>query len=99
MQKCRIVQPDWLSIDYLSETLAKEKEFQAFVDLPFHYMEIGALVCRAAAEDINDLGRIRALLEDIQNVRQDKIRNGLQGIAADVQTGGTAHAVKVSCWL
>lgn len=96
MQKCRIVQPDWLSIDYLSDTLAKEKEFEAFVDLPFHYMEIGALICRSAAEDINDLERIRGLLEDIQNVRQDKIRNGLEGIAADVQTGGTAHAVKMN---
>jgi hypothetical protein len=38
---------------------------------------------------------IRSLLEDIQNVRQDKIRNGLYRIANDVQSGGTAYAIQV----
>lgn len=40
--------------------------------------------------------QIRSLLEDLQNVRQDKIRAGLNRIATDVQAGGSAYAVQVS---
>lgn len=40
--------------------------------------------------------QIRSLLEDLQNVRQDKIRAGLFKISTDVETsGGTAYAVQV----
>lgn len=50
----------------------------------------------SAAEDIEHVEHIRSLLEDIQNVRQDKIRNGLYKISSDVQNGGTAYAIQVS---
>lgn len=56
----------------------------------------------SAAEDIENVEQIRSLLEDLQNVRQDKIRHGLYKISNDVQTGGTAYAVQVcglSCLL
>lgn len=49
----------------------------------------------SAAEDIEQVEHIRSLLEDIQNVRQDKIRNGLYKISSDVQNGGTAYAIQV----
>jgi hypothetical protein len=50
----------------------------------------------SAVEDIENAENIRSLLEDVQNIRQDKIRNGLCRISADVQSGGTAYAVQVS---
>lgn len=53
------------------------------------------VVSCSAAEDIEHVEHIRSLLEDIQNVRQDKIRNGLYKISSDVQTGGSAYAIQV----
>ena len=50
----------------------------------------------SAAEDIEQVEHIRSLLEDLQNVRQDKIRSGLCKISSDVQSGGTAYAIQVT---
>lgn len=96
MAKCRILQPAWLSVQFLSAKLSKEKEGDAFEQMPYHYMELASLVFQHAPDDMEDLVKIRTLMEDIQNVRQDKIRNGLQRIASDVQSGGTASAVKMN---
>jgi hypothetical protein len=49
----------------------------------------------SAIDDVDYAESIRSLLEDIQNIRQDKIRNGLRRISSDVQAGGTAYAVQV----
>lgn len=49
----------------------------------------------SAPDDIEQVEHIRSLLEDLQNVRQDKIRNGLFRISNDVQSGGTAYAIQV----
>ena len=95
MKKARVIQPNWMSVEYLADKFEKEQETNVFQDMPYHYMEISALLLQHAPEDIEDIERIRTLLEDIQNVRQDKIRNGLQLIASDVQSGGTAFAVQV----
>lgn len=51
-------------------------------------------VC-SAPDDVEHVEHIRSLLEDLQNVRQDKIRNGLFKISSDVQSGGTAYAIQV----
>lgn len=52
-------------------------------------------IVHSAAEDIEQVEHIRSLLEDLQNVRQDKIRSGLCKISNDVQSGGTAYAIQV----
>ena len=49
----------------------------------------------SAVDDIEQIEAIRSILEDLQNIRQDKIRNGLSKIASDVQHGGTAYAIQV----
>ncbi|KAJ0408617.1 hypothetical protein P43SY_008964 [Pythium insidiosum] len=96
LNKCRIIEPSWFSVDYLSQRLEREKDSDVFEELPFHYLEIASLLFKHAAEDIEQIEHIRSLLEDIQNVRQDKIRNGLYKIANDVQSGGTAYAIQMN---
>lgn len=50
----------------------------------------------SAPEDLDQGEHLRSLLEDLQNVRQDKIRNGLAKIAGDVQSGGTAFVIQMN---
>lgn len=50
----------------------------------------------SAPEDLDQSEHIRLLLEDLQNVRQDKIRNGLAKIAGDVQSGETAFVIQMN---
>ncbi|KAF0715529.1 hypothetical protein AaE_011312, partial [Aphanomyces astaci] len=96
LQKCRILQPSWFTVAHLKDRLDKETSSELFEELPFHYLEIAALLVKHAADDMQQVETIRLVLEDIQQVRQDKIRNGLVRIAADVQTGGTAYAVQLN---
>ncbi|CEG37535.1 dna replication complex gins protein psf2 [Plasmopara halstedii] len=96
VHKCRILAPSWLSVDYLSAQLEREKTSEVFEELPFHYLEIASLLLQNAPEDLEQSEHLRILLEDLQNVRQDKIRNGLAKIALDVQNGGTALAIQMN---
>lgn len=51
----------------------------------------------SAPEDLDQGEHLRSLLEDLQNVRQDKIRNGLSRIAGDVvQSGGSASVIQMN---
>lgn len=63
MNKCRILQPSWLSVTYLSSKLSSEKEGEAFENLPFHYMEIASMIFQYAADDMEDLVKVRTLIE------------------------------------
>ncbi|RLN95477.1 hypothetical protein BBJ28_00007267 [Nothophytophthora sp. Chile5] len=110
LNKCRIIAPTWLSVDYLTARLEREKASDVFEELPFHYLEIASLLFKkypaaalvqpvvreSAPEDLEQGEHLRSLLEDLQNVRQDKIRNGLSKIAGDVQSGGTAYAIQMN---
>ncbi|CAK4291419.1 unnamed protein product [Aphanomyces euteiches] len=96
IQKCRILQPSWFTVAFLKERLEQETTSELFEELPFHYLEIAMLLIKHASDDMDQVETIRLVLEDIQQVRQEKIRNGLVRIAADVQTGGSAYAVQLN---
>ncbi|ETN12745.1 hypothetical protein F442_04523 [Phytophthora nicotianae P10297] len=96
LNKCLILPPSWLSVDYLTSRLEREKTSEVFEELPFHYLEVASLLLKNAPEDLDQGEHLRSLLEDLQNVRQDKIRNGLTKIATDVQGGGTAFAIQMN---
>ena len=84
------------NIENLQMKLDSEKENGVFESMPYHYMEMASMLFVNASEDIEDLERIRTLIEDVQNLRQEKIRKGLQTIGNDVQVGGTAFAVQMN---
>eukprot|EP00644_Phytophthora_capsici_P001806 jgi/Phyca11/108203/e_gw1.14.710.1 len=96
LNKCRILAPSWLSVEYLTTRLEREKSSEVFEELPFHYLEVASLLFKNAPEDLDQGEHLRSLLEDLQNLRQDKIRNGLANIASDVQGGGTARAIQMN---
>ena len=48
--------------------------------LPFHYVEIAHILFNKASDDILDVDRVRMLIEDVQDVRMSKLRNGVNNI-------------------
>ncbi|TYJ55890.1 DNA replication complex GINS protein PSF2 [Cryptococcus floricola] len=83
-RKCRIVPPEWLSVgkstvENLLQVLKNEKEnSEGFERLPRRFMEISKVLLDVALDDISQATQVRSLLKDIREVRQAKIRFGLQ---------------------
>nr|KAJ3423232.1 DNA replication protein psf2 [Polyrhizophydium stewartii] len=76
--KCSIVPPTWLEAG--KPHLALEKSQPQFSDLPFHYLEIGMMLLDSAADDMNGAEDIRRLLSDLRQLRETKIRAGLEAV-------------------
>ena len=95
-RKCSIQPPAWMEKDALAGKLAFEKEHDPFDELPYHFAEVASLLFSAAADDVPEAEAVRTLLEDLSDVRQAKIRRGVQTVAADVRQGGSAYAVKLN---
>ncbi|KAL1917304.1 uncharacterized protein VTP21DRAFT_4960 [Calcarisporiella thermophila] len=77
-QKCSIIPPEWLTIEYLEKTLEEEREHSdRFSEMPYRYMETAHLLLESATDDIQDVNEIRALLKDLREARQVKVREGM----------------------
>mmetsp|Transcript_25000 Transcript_25000/g.49703 ORF Transcript_25000/g.49703 Transcript_25000/m.49703 type:complete len:269 (-) Transcript_25000:12-818(-) len=87
MSLCTILPPDWLTIDHLRKVVKLEKDVdrESFVGeegevrLPRHWLEIGWLV--AQAQDWDERDGVKSLLEDIRNLREEKMRQSLHTIS------------------
>jgi len=100
-QHCTIVPPDWMDYKRLCQTLeAEEKNQDEFSPLPFHYMELSSFLLDKAAEDVEascgGVENVRTVLEDIQNVRMQKIRKGMQFLAHQAHNDETTFSVKMN---
>uniref|UniRef100_A0A060SYP3 DNA replication complex GINS protein PSF2 n=1 Tax=Blastobotrys adeninivorans TaxID=409370 RepID=A0A060SYP3_BLAAD len=77
--RVNIVPPDWLEEESLQKSYEIEKREQAFAPMPWHWLEISQALLNGAADDFQSSpATIRALLRDIREARQAKIRNGLE---------------------
>ncbi|WWC58592.1 uncharacterized protein I303_101135 [Kwoniella dejecticola CBS 10117] len=78
-RKCRIVPPDWLGIDRLQTLLKEEREnAESFCSLPRRFIETSKVLLDVAPDDLMQPSTLRSLLKDLREVRQAKIRIGLQ---------------------
>ena len=75
-QKCRIVQPDWMTVDQLEEVKDAEKQStELFTELPDKFLFVKAqLIMDVANEDITRVDEIRTNIKDIWDIRQSKLR-------------------------
>lgn len=80
--RCNIVVPDWLDESQLKAVYEEEKRDSAsFQKLPWHWLEIGLALIDGAPDDLRSpANTLRALLQDIREVRQAKARTGLSQI-------------------
>jgi GINS complex subunit 2 len=96
-KKCRLVLPEWLNGESLAEVLKEERAQEGtFQELPFHYVEIATLLLKTAGDEFSMPDRIRSLVEDIENVRMEKIRRGLQGMSDTVLRGRSVMSTKMN---
>ncbi|KAI8348867.1 Psf2-domain-containing protein [Blakeslea trispora] len=84
--KCSILCPEWLNIDYLKKRHEEEEKEDEFSKLPFHYMELSQMLLETAEDDIPDSEQIRKILKDLRETRQAKSRAGL-GVLDDKWLG------------
>lgn len=87
--ECLIKQPQWLTQEYLSEVLKKEKSGEQFQELPFRYIEMGLLLLHFASKDFQKAREVKTLLEDLMNIREMKVKNSLpKSITSAMDTTG-----------
>ncbi|RXK36182.1 DNA replication complex GINS protein PSF2 [Tremella mesenterica] len=79
-RKCRIVPPIWLNVETLQTLLKNEKERgEEFGRLPGRrFVEVSKVLLDVAPDDLAQPALLRSLLKDLREVRQAKIRLGLQ---------------------
>ncbi|KAI7888917.1 DNA replication complex GINS protein PSF2 [Mucor mucedo] len=76
--KCSIVCPDWLSLEFLKAKHEHEEQDLDFSTMPFHYMEIAQMLLETAPDDIPNAEQVRTILKDIRETRQAKARLGIK---------------------
>ena len=86
IQRANIKCPSWLDVDHLTALLDEEKRDPNLSQkLPFHYIEIATIFFSDAPDDVEDLDRLRTLVEDISNIRATKLRKGMESVMDSVK--------------
>ncbi len=85
-QKCRLLQPDWMTPDRLESVREDEKDSQFFTRLPAngHMFAVAQLVLDVALADLTHADRVKSIVKDIWDVRQAKLRKSVNAL---VQSG------------
>lgn len=94
--KCVIKIPDWLTVESLESLVKHERSQVNLGELPYHYMEIAQLLLTHANEDFLQSERISALLQDIENIRMDRVRLGIVSIAETVYNGDSVVSTTIN---
>lgn len=89
--KCKIKIPDWLHVEYLEKLVKVESsEHQRNLGiLPFQYRELAKIFLTYAKEDIDHPERVATLIQDLANIREDRIRIGISSIAETIRNGSS----------
>lgn len=95
-QKCQIQAPEWMDPETLADALEEEKAGSAFADLPQHFIEITQLLMKGAKDDIPLAQKVQLLIEDISNIRQRKIRDGIKNVMQRAAEGKLTNAIKMN---
>ncbi|XP_025195731.1 DNA replication complex GINS protein PSF2 [Melanaphis sacchari] len=75
---CRILAPDWMTVDKLQERLEEEKASKFFTQLPTnYYLEITQMLLTIASEDIPQGNDIKTAVKDLWDLRIAKLRSSV----------------------
>ncbi|KAF0770329.1 DNA replication complex GINS protein PSF2 [Aphis craccivora] len=75
---CRILAPDWMTVDKLQERLEEEKASKFFTQLPTnYYLEITQMLLTVAGEDIPQGNDIKTAVKDLWDLRIAKLRSSV----------------------
>ncbi|KAI0464575.1 hypothetical protein LJB42_002193 [Komagataella kurtzmanii] len=78
--RCNIVTPSWLSINFLKKAYQEEVTYTTrFFRMPWNWLEISKMILDKASDDMTEPPhQIRALIQDLREVRLIKARRGLK---------------------
>ncbi|KAK7113906.1 DNA replication complex GINS protein PSF2-like [Littorina saxatilis] len=77
-QKCRIVAPEWMDVEKLSDKKQEEVDSKFFTPMPSrHYLEVSQLLLQCATDDIPRADEVKTLIKDIWDVRMAKLRSSI----------------------
>lgn len=80
-KKCRIIPPDWMTIEDLERVKQDETASRLFTKMPSeHYMVEAHLLLSVASDDIPQCDQIRTILKDIWDTRMSKLRASVDQI-------------------
>lgn len=94
--KCTIGIPDWMSFASLTEFVQNESASQVLSGVPFFYLEVAQLLLHHAKEDIKDWELVSSKLQDLENIRKDRLRLGALSIADTVNQGQPVVIAKLN---
>lgn len=80
---CSVRAPAWLAAEALEGKFEEENGEATLAPMPFHFQEVASLLLHHAPGDVaadGDLPRLRTALENLLNLRQNKLRRGLQQV-------------------
>eukprot|EP01038_Epipyxis_sp_PR26KG_P013276 gene13276-17789_t len=81
---CTIKTPDWMTIEALETSVSNERTQKILGNVPFQYMEIAQLLLTNARDDIQAPDKVSVLLQDLEGIRMDRIRQGVLDIAESI---------------
>lgn len=88
--KCIIIVPEWLKVANLENCIQQERVSSTLGgSVPFHYLEIAHLLLENAKDDIPSYAKVAVLLEDLENIRMDRIKLGVMSVAGSVSEGNS----------
>ena len=71
-QKCRIVQPEWMTPERLEAARDAERESPFFAELPASDLfAVAQLVLDVALVDLSNADRVKSLIKDLWDIRLD----------------------------
>ncbi|OQV21018.1 putative DNA replication complex GINS protein PSF2 [Hypsibius exemplaris] len=74
-RQCRLVVPEWLSLEALMEQKDRELKLDLFGEVPGpFYVEMSQIILDNFTEEIPDSNKIRRLVKDIIDIRLSKLR-------------------------
>ncbi|CAL1193579.1 unnamed protein product [Candida parapsilosis] len=78
--KCNIVPPKWLNVNYLKEKYDDEiRKPTQFSDLPWNWLELSKILLTKASDDLPDsISDLRSIIQDLREIRLIKSRKGLK---------------------
>ncbi|KAJ3314917.1 DNA replication protein psf2 [Blyttiomyces sp. JEL0837] len=79
-RKCTIQIPDWMEAERLQEKIDREKDNDAYTEMPLHYLEIANLL---ASDDIPHLEHVTSLLKTLHDLRSHKAIEDLKYLKAE----------------
>jgi GINS complex subunit 2 len=76
--------------------IQNEKNGNTLESLPFYYIEIANLLLTHAKDDIEACDQVSSLLQDLENIRFDRMKIAINSMADTVKAGSKVYVATVT---